>query len=147
MAAVRQADVVWKGDLISGSGVVSASTSRSFTELPVSWAARTELADGRTSPEELIAAAHASCFAMALSGGLGRSGVRPERLEVSAKVTFDNVGGNWKVVSSELSVRGRVPGMDASAFRQAADAAKENCPVSQALKGNVSLSVEAALEG
>ena len=147
MAAVRQADVVWKGDLISGSGVVSASTSRSFTELPVSWAARTELADGRTSPEELIAAAHASCFAMALSGGLGRSGVRPERLEVIAKVTFDNVGGNWKVVSSELSVRGRVPGMDASAFRQAADAAKENCHVSQALKGNVSLSVEAALEG
>ncbi len=147
MAAVRQADVTWKGDLASGSGVVSASTSRAFNQLPVSWAARTEAADGCTSPEELIASAHASCFAMALSGGLGRAGARPERLEVSARVTFDNVGGGWKVVSSELRVRGWVPGMDASTFQQQAEAAKEGCPVSQALKGNVALSVEASLEG
>lgn len=145
MAEVRQAEAVWKGDLISGSGVVSASTSRSFSQLPVSWGSRTGAADGRTSPEELIAAAHASCFAMALSAGLGRAGARPERLDVSARVTFDNGGGSWKVVSSELTVRGQVPGMDATAFRQAAEAAKNNCPVSQALKGNVSLSVEATL--
>ncbi|MDO8689399.1 MAG: OsmC family peroxiredoxin [Dehalococcoidia bacterium] len=147
MAAVRQAEAIWRGDLMSGSGVVSAGSSHVFEQLPVSWAARTEDAGGRTSPEELIAAAHASCFAMALSAGLGRAGVKPERLEVSAKVTFDNAGGNWKVVSSALTVRGLVPGMDAAAFSRAAGDAKDNCPVSQALKGNVGLSVEATLEG
>ncbi|MDP2662211.1 MAG: OsmC family peroxiredoxin [Dehalococcoidia bacterium] len=147
MAAVRQAEVIWRGDLMSGSGVVSAGSSHLFEQLPVSWASRTEDAGGRTSPEELIAAAHASCYAMALSGGLSKAGVKPERLEVSAKVTFDNVGGAWKVVSSALNVRGWVPGMDAAAFRQAADDAKDNCPVSQALRGNVSLSVEATLQG
>ena len=147
MPAVRQAEVIWRGDLMSGSGVVSAGTSHLFEQLPVSWAARTEDAGGKTSPEELIAAAHASCFAMALSAGLSKAGVKPERLEVSAKVTFDNAGGAWKVVSSALNVRGVVPGMDAAAFRQAAGDAKDNCPVSQALKGNVILSVEATLQG
>lgn len=146
MAAVRRADVVWQGDLASGSGVVSASSSKVFGSLPVSWAARTEAPDGRTSPEELIAAAHASCFAMALSGGLGRARKPPERLEVSATVTFDKADAGWRVVSSALSVRGRVPGMDAAAFQQAAEAAKDGCPVSQALNGNVALSVEATLE-
>ncbi len=146
MAAVRQAEVIWTGDLMSGSGVVSAVSSHVFEKLPVSWAARTEDSGGKTSPEELIAAAHASCFVMALSGGLSKSGAKPERLEVIAKVTFDNAGGNWKVVSSALTVRGWVPGMEAAAFRQAADGAKDNCPVSQALKGNVALSVEAALQ-
>lgn len=147
MAAIRRADVVWNGDLISGSGVVSASTSRAFAALPVTWASRTESADGRTSPEELIAAAHASCFAMALSAGLSRAGTPPARLEIGAAVTFDRVDGNWRIVSSVLDVRGWVPGIDAVAFQQAAEAAKEGCPVSQALKGNVALSVEARLEG
>lgn len=147
MAAARQASVTWTGNLASGSGVVSATTSQTFSRLPVSWASRTGADSASTSPEELIAAAHASCFAMALSGGLGRSGLTPERLEVSSTVTFDNVDGNWKVVSSELKVRGSVPGMDPAAFQQAAEAAKEGCPVSQALKGNVTLSVEASLEG
>ena len=147
MAAIRRAECVWNGDLGSGSGSVSAATSQAFGSLPVTWASRTESADGRTSPEELVAAAHASCYCMALSAGLGRAGTPPERLETSATVTFDQVEGGFKVVSSALTVRGRVPGIDADAFRDAAEAAKDGCPISQALKGNVELSVEATLEG
>jgi len=147
MAAIRKADCTWNGDLGAGNGVVSASTSRAFTALPVTWASRTESADGRTSPEELVAAAHASCFSMAFSHGLGEAGTPPTKLEVSATVTFDQVGGGWKVASSALTVRGQVPGMDAAAFKAAAEAAKDGCPISGALKGNVELSVEAVLEG
>jgi osmotically inducible protein OsmC len=146
MATVRHADVTWEGDLASGSGVASASTSQAFSELPVSWASRTESPGGRTSPEELLAAAHASCFAMALSAGLVGGGTPPQKLEVSADVTFDKVEAGWRVVSSALKVRGRVPGVDAEGFRKAAEAAKDGCPISQALKGNVQLSVEAMLQ-
>ena len=145
MAAVRRADATWEGNLTSGSGVVSANTSRLFTDLPVSWASRTAAPDGRTSPEELLAAGYASCFAMALAHNLNGAVTPPQRLEVSATVTFDQVGGGWRVVSSALTVRGRVQGADAAAFQQAADAAKGGCPISQALKGNVDLSVEATL--
>ena len=145
MAATREARAVWNGDLMSGTGQVSATSSGKFSDLPVSWSARTEAPGGRSSPEELLAAAHASCFAMALSGGLARAGTPPNRLEVSSKVTFDKVGDSWTVVSSELEVKGDVPGADAAKFAQAAEAAKENCPVSRALKGNVRLSVKANL--
>jgi osmotically inducible protein OsmC len=147
MSAIRRAEVQWAGDLASGSGTVSAISSGAFESLPVSWAARTESSDGKTSPEELVAAAHASCFAMAFSGGLGRAGTPPERLDVSADVTFDKVGDGWRVVSSALTVRGVVPGMSAEDFIAAAEAAKDGCPISQALKGNVDLSVDATLEG
>jgi osmotically inducible protein OsmC len=147
MAAIRRADATWRGDLASGSGVVSASSSQAFSNLPVSWAARTESPNGQTSPEELIAAAHASCFSMALSAGLGRAGTPAQRLDVNAAVTFDRADGGWRVVSSALTVRGTVPGIDAEAFRNAAEAAKDGCPISQALKGNVELSVQATLEG
>jgi lipoyl-dependent peroxiredoxin len=146
MAATRRADVTWEGDLLKGSGVVSASTSNKFSQLPVSWASRTEGPEGRTSPEELLAAAHASCYAMALSAGLGRGGNPPERLDVSSVVTFDRVGDGWKVTSSALTVKGKVPGIDAEAFQKAAEAAKDGCPISGALKGNVELSVEATLD-
>ena len=146
MAAVRRADATWTGDLPSGSGVVTATTSQAFADLGVSWPARTEQPDGRTSPEELIAAAHASCFSMALSAGLGRAGTPPQQLRVSATVTFDNVDGGFKVVSSALTVQGKVDGIDEDAFRQAAEGAKDGCPVSQALSGNVELSVEASLD-
>src|SRR6266516_4799565 len=146
MAAVRRAEVTWEGDLAHGSGKVSAASSGAFSDLAVTWASRTERSDGKTSPEELIAAAHASCFAMALSFGLGNSGTPPERLSVSAEVTFDRADQGFRVVSSALTVRGRVPGLDAEGFRKAAEGAKENCPVSQALKGNVDLSVAATLE-
>jgi osmotically inducible protein OsmC len=146
MAAVRRADATWNGDLASGKGKVSASSSGVFKGLDVSWARRSEAdANGVTSPEELLAAAHASCFAMALSGGLGRAGTPPEQLDVTANVTFDKVGDGFKVVSSALDVRGKVPGMDAAAFQKAAEGAKDGCPISQALKGNVALSVTASL--
>ncbi|MCL6647651.1 MAG: OsmC family peroxiredoxin [Chloroflexi bacterium] len=145
MATTRTAQAIWNGELATGSGTVSAVSSATFRDLPVSWPARTEQPDGRTSPEELLAAAHASCFAMALSAGLGRAGTPPTRLEVSATVTFANVNGAWTVTESRLSVTGTVPGATAESFRQAAEGAKENCPISRALKGNVQLSVEAHL--
>jgi osmotically inducible protein OsmC len=147
MAAVRQATVTWNGDLPSGKGNVSAASSGAFKQLEVSWARRSEPdANGVTSPEELLAASHASCFAMALSAGLGRAGTPPEALNVSASVTFDRVGDGFKVVSSALEVRGRVPNVDDATFQKAAEAAKDGCPISQALKGNVDLSVNATLE-
>jgi len=132
---------------MSGSGVVSAGTSKTFTALPITWASRTESAAGRTSPEELIAAAHAGCFAMALSFGLAQGKTPPQKLEVAATVTFDKVEAGWRVVSSALTVRGWVRGLDAAGFRKAAEAAKDGCPVSQALKNNVKLSVDAQLAG
>lgn len=145
MAATREARAVWNGDLMSGTGTVSATSSEKFNDVPVSWSARTEAPGGKSSPEELLAAAHASCFAMALSGGLARAGMPPKRLEVRSRVTFDKVGDNWTVVSSELEVKGDIPGADAAKFTKAAEDAKENCPISRALKGNVKLSVKANL--
>lgn len=147
MAAVRHAEVVWNGDLMSGSGMITYVSSGAFTRLPVSWASRTEAHDGRTSPEELLAAAHAACFSMALSAGLARAGTPPTRLDVKAVVTFDKTDAGWKVASSALRVRGVVPGATAEAFKAAAEAAKDGCPISGALKGNVALSVEAELVG
>jgi osmotically inducible protein OsmC len=146
MSAIRRADAAWSGDLQTGRGTVSASTSKVFTDLPVTWASRTEAADGRTSPEELLAAAHAACYQMSLSGRLARAGAPAERLAVNAAVTFDKTDAGWRVVSSALTVVGRVPGMDAATFVAEAEAAKDGCPISQALKGNVALSVEATLE-
>jgi osmotically inducible protein OsmC len=145
MAATREARALWNGDLLNGTGVVTAASSGKFSELPVSWSARTEAPGGKSSPEELLAAAHASCFAMALSAGLAKAGTRPNRLEVRAKVTFDKIADSWTVVSSDLEVNGDVPGSDAEKFGRAAEDAKENCPISRALKGNVKLSVRASL--
>lgn len=146
MAAVRNATVTWTGDLASGSGTVSAATSGAYTDLPVTWASRTEEADGRTSPEELIAAAHASCFSMQFAALLAKRSTPPEHLHVSAMVTFDRVDNAWTVVSSVLDVVGVVPGLTSEEFDAVAEEAKETCPVSRALKGNVELSVNATLE-
>jgi osmotically inducible protein OsmC len=147
MAAVRRADAAWSGDLASGKGQVSGSTSGAFRQLEVSWPRRSEPdANGVTSPEEMLAAAHASCFAMALSAGLARGGTPPQSLNVSATVTFDKVGDNFSVVSSALDVRGRVPNLDDAGFQQAAEGAKDGCPISRALQGNVEMSVKASLE-
>lgn len=145
MAATRQARAKWNGDLAKGSGEVSAVSSGKFNALPVSWGARTEAPQGKTSPEELLAAAHASCFAMALSAGLAKGGTPPESLEVTSTVTFDKVGENWTVVSSALDVTGVVPGIEAAAFAKAAEGAKDGCPISRALKNNVKLSVRSTL--
>jgi len=147
MSAIRRAEVAWSGDLATGSGTVSAVSSHAFTDLPVSWAARTESPGGMTSPEELVAAAHSSCFAMAFSADLTRAGTPPERLSVSADVTFDKLEAGWRVVSSHLTVRGVVPGISSEAFVAAAEKARDGCPISHALEGNVALSVDAALEG
>jgi lipoyl-dependent peroxiredoxin len=144
MAAERQASVTWKGDLMSGSGTIDEVGSGAFGPLEVSWAARSEEASGgKTSPEELIAAAHASCFSMALSLGLAKAGNPPDRLQTSAVVTF--VPGTG-ITKSALTVRGRVPGLDADGFRDAAEAAKKGCPVSQALAGVPEITLDAALD-
>ncbi len=146
MEAIRRAHSVWQGDLLGGAGVVSADSSGLFTNLPVSWASRTEAVGGRTSPEELLAAAHAACFSMALSNGLAKAGTTPTKLEVSAAVTFEKQESGWRVASSALSVRGWVAGASPESFKAAAETARDECPISQALKGNVALSVEAVLE-
>ena len=144
MAAERRASVTWRGDLMSGAGTIDEVGSGAFGPLDVSWAARAEDASGgKTSPEELIAAAHASCFAMALSHGLAQGGNAPERLQTSAAVTFVPGTGITKVA---LSVRGTVPGLDADAFQAAAEAAREGCPVSQALAAVPEITLDASLD-
>jgi osmotically inducible protein OsmC len=144
MATERRADVVWEGSLMDGSGTITSTGSGALPQLPVTWASRAESPEGRTSPEELIAAAHAACFAMALSHALAEAGNPPERLETSATVTF--VPGTG-ITKAALTVKGRVPGIDEDAFREAAEGAKDGCPVSGALKGNVELGLDAQFEG
>ena len=146
MAVTSSANAVWNGNLADGSGRVSSGSSEHLRDLPISWAARTEDPAGRTTPEELLAAAHASCFSMALSADLARAGFTAEQLDVRAEVTFDKVEAGWSVVSSQLTVRGRVPGADAEAFEAAAQKAKDGCPISRAIKGNVEMSVVATLD-
>jgi lipoyl-dependent peroxiredoxin len=143
MATDRRAEVTWEGSLIEGSGTIESVGSGAFGPLDVTWASRTEDSGGRTSPEELIAAAHASCFSMALSHALAQAGSPPEGLETQATVTF--VPGTG-ITKSALSVRGWVPGMDEAAFREAAEGAKENCPVSKALAAVPEITLEATLE-
>jgi osmotically inducible protein OsmC len=145
MKAERNAKVVWKGDLAHGSGTIVSSGSGALSDLDVNWRSRTESSDGSTSPEELIAAAHAACFSMALSHGLAEAGHAPDQLEVSAVCTFEQVEGGWKITTMALDVTGTVPGMDEAAFEQAAQQAKEGCPVSGALAGNVAITLDARL--
>ena len=142
MAMQSTAAVVWQGDLLSGSGTIERAASGAFGPLDVSWAARSEASNGKTSPEELIAAAWASCFAMALSLGLAKAGNPPEQLETSATVTFQPGEG---ITRGALTVRGTVPGLDEDAFRQAAEDAKQNCPVSKALSGIPEITLDAQL--
>jgi osmotically inducible protein OsmC len=144
MATDRKAEVTWQRELMSGSGSVDSVTSGTFGGLEVSWPARTEEPNGKTSPEELIAAAHAACFSMAFSNVLAQAGHAPEQLNTSATVTFQPGEG---ITKSALEVVGRVPGMDASAFEQAAEQAKENCPVTKALAGVPEITLSARLEG
>jgi lipoyl-dependent peroxiredoxin len=144
--ADRTAETVWNGDLMSGSGMLSTKSSNVLTDAPVTWAARTESPEGKTSPEEMLAAAHASCYAMAFSANLGRAGTPPERLHVTATATFERADPGFKVSRMRLDVRGRVPGMDQSRFEEAARAAEQACPISNALRNNVEITVNATLE-
>jgi osmotically inducible protein OsmC len=144
--AERQATAVWEGDLASGTGMVASGTG-AFPNLPVTWKARTEDPGGMTSPEELVAAAHASCFSMAFANTLATDGYTPESLNVTAKVGFGpKPGGGMMVTYSRLSVRGKVPGLDQTAFEEEAIKGEQGCPISNALRNNVEISVEAVLE-
>jgi len=139
----RTAEVTWRGSLTEGSGTIESVGSGAFGPLPVSWKARTEEPDGETSPEELIAAAHAACFSMALSGDLAKRDTPPETLSSVAHVTFVAGTGITRIA---IDVEGVVPGIDDAEFRQAAERARDGCPVSQAVKGNVDVSVRASLK-
>jgi lipoyl-dependent peroxiredoxin len=143
MATQKTASATWEGTLAEGSGRVSFG-SGAVTDLSVTWKDRAEGGEG-TSPEELIAGAHASCVLMALAAGLARAGTPPTRLESQAKSTFDKVGEGFEITKMELTIRGQVDGIDDDAFRQAAEGAKQNCPVSHALSGNVEITLDAAL--
>jgi lipoyl-dependent peroxiredoxin len=142
--AERSATTGWDGDLAHGAGMLNGA-SGALNDLAVTWASRTERSDGKTSPEELIAAAHSSCFSMALSNGLSEAGNAPEHLDVTAKVTLDLKDGAPTVTTSELTVKGRVPGVDQAGFEEAAQEAGKNCPISRALAG-VQITVNATLE-
>jgi osmotically inducible protein OsmC len=137
------ATTTWQGDLAHGGGTVSLG-SGAAPDLEVTWTSRTSRSAGKTSPEELVAAAHAACFAMALSHELSEAGHRPDSLDVSATVTFDTDAGP-KVTTSAISVEGRVPGIDQAEFKQFADATGAGCPVGGALQGNVEITVDAKL--
>jgi lipoyl-dependent peroxiredoxin len=143
VATDRRAEVRWQGSLLDGSGTIVSTTTGAIGEQPVSWAARsTDDTGGVTSPEELIAAAHAACFSMALASGLSKEGHEPDELQTSATVTFQPGEGITRIA---LTVEGRVPGLDEDGFRAAAQTAKENCPVSKALAGVPEIGLEARL--
>jgi len=144
MAAEHTAHASWQGDLMSGSGIVSTG-SGAVSNVPLTWKARAEDASAGSSPEELIAAAHAACLSMALSHGLAQAGNPATSLETDATATFDRTDAGFRITKIALSVRGDVPGIDEAAFKEAAEGAKANCPVSKALEGNVEVTLDASL--
>ena len=144
MALVSTASTHWEGDLATGSGTTTMG-SGAAGPMPVTWKARTEEHGGLTSPEELIAAALTSCFSMALSSALAKAGTPPRSLDTEAVATFDKTESGWRLITMALKVRGAVPGTDQAAFAVAAEGAKDGCPVSQALRGNVEITVAAEL--
>ncbi len=137
----ERANAIWEGSVAEGAGRVTV-TSGAFPEQPITLKRRTEGGQGTTSPEELIAAAHASCYAMALAAALSRNRTPPERLEVSAEVSLDRVESGLKITGVVLSVRGKVEGVDGDAFREIARTAEQSCPVSNALRGGVEIRLQ-----
>lgn len=146
MATVRRATASWSGDLLSGNGTVSAYTSALFTDLPTSWGSRTEEANGQTSPEELLAAAHASCFSMAISNELAKAGYAPDHVHVVAEVSAEKREAGWTVIGSAIQVAGQVPDISHDEFERIASLAKDGCPISRALSPSVEVTVDATLE-
>jgi lipoyl-dependent peroxiredoxin len=142
--ALREAEILWEGPLARGAGTLT-SGSGALDQLAVTWASRTERPDGKTSPEELIASAHASCFAMALALVLGENKTPPERMAVSAACTLDEVDGAPRITAIELAVRAQVPGIEASVLERMVERAGDLCPVSNALRGNVKIDVRSEL--
>jgi osmotically inducible protein OsmC len=145
MAETRTAEAYWTGDLASGNGMLLYVSSGAYTRLPVTWGSRSGAHEGRTSPEEFLAAAHATCFSMALGNELGKNGTPATRLDVQVAITADKREAGWTVLSSAITVKGVVDGIDQPKFAELATAAKDGCPISRALVGNVELSVEATL--
>jgi lipoyl-dependent peroxiredoxin len=145
VSAQRRGEASWSGNLMEGSGTVALASSGAADELPVTWASRAESAGGKTSPEELIAAAHAGCYAMFLSNVLAQQGHEPERLQVTAVSSFEKVADGFRLTRMALEVRGSVPGIGGPAFEEAAQEAKVGCPVSNALKNNVEITLKASL--
>ena len=144
MAVERTANAEWQGDLMSGSGTVSTE-SGVVRDATIKWSSRAEAADENTSPEELIAAAHASCVSMALAHGLAQAGTPAQRLESKATATFDQVGDGFRMTTMRLEIHGEVDGLDEDTFSKAAQEAKDNCPVSQALSDDVEVTLDASL--
>ena len=144
MVAKRRAEVTWENDLIRGTGRIRFGTG-ALPETGVTWASRTEQPDGKTSPEELLAAAHASCYVMALSATLAANRTPPTRLDVAAVCTLDRVGDKWKVTMMELTVKGVVHGVNNSKFEEIAKTAEAGCPISNAIRNNVEIKLNAAL--
>lgn len=146
MAIERTAHALWEGALQDGKGDLELASSHAG-KFPVTWASRVEAPNGRTSPEELLAASHAACYAMSLSHTLAQAGNTAEHLHVAATVgVAPKQGGGLAVTGSRLEVSGRVPGIDHAAFQQAAEQAEQSCPISNAIRGNVPISLEATLE-
>lgn len=144
---VREAEVAWEGTASRGAGVVRAASSGAF-ELPVTIASRVGDPEGKTSPEELLAAAHAACFVTSLGSELARAGTPPERLSVNCTITMDEVEGiGHRIVSSAIAASGSVPECDQAAFAQAAEAADAGCPFSALLKASATVTIDATLEG
>ena len=144
--AERRAEVVWQGTLVQGSGNLVSVGSGAIGNLPITWASRTERSDGKTSPEELLAASHAACYAMAFSHTLAQAGTPADQLTVDATCTFEQTESGFKVSNMALDVRGRVPGLDHAGFEKAAQQAEQGCPISNALRNNVAIHVKAQLE-
>ena len=142
---MRAATAVWEGELFTGKGTVAFDSSQAAGPLDVNWPARAEASNGTTSPEELIAAAHSTCYSMSLANGLAKAGTPATRLEVTAEVHIEKTDAGMTITRSEIRVRGTVPGADAAAFAEVAETAKKACPVSRALQGNVEISLDAAL--
>jgi osmotically inducible protein OsmC len=145
MALTSRGVAHWEGDLMSGNGTTTLATSGAAGPLPVTWKARTEDHGALTSPEELIAAAHAACYSMAFSNILAKAGTPPDTVDTEAVATFGPTDAGFRILSIELTVTASVPGISEEDFAAAAESAKDGCPVSQALKGNVDLSVTATL--
>ena len=145
MAIERDAHASWEGDLRSGRGEFDLESSGAVSGEEVTFSSRFEQPGGKTSPEELIAAAHATCFSMALANGLAQEGHAPKKLDTDAAVTLDNADGGFKITKIRLTVRGEVEGIDETAFRKAAEQAKENCPVSKALAAVPEIELDASL--
>ncbi|MHB1005176.1 MAG: OsmC family protein [Chloroflexota bacterium] len=144
LVAQRRAEVTWKGNLSHGNGLLSIG-SGVLTQTPVTWASRTERSDGKTSPEELIAAAHASCYSMALSNTLDQAGHPPKQIHVTAVCSLDRFEGGIRITAMELNVTGEVPGIDQAQFEELAKKGEQGCPVSNALRNNLEIKVQAKL--